>query len=208
MRDEDALVQAARAADTEAFGELWLRLAPTVASYVRSRGVLDVDDVTSEVFAAAFARIGDFVGGGVQFRRFVFTLAHHKAVDDTRRRFGPRAMALRPFEDEADPRRAASAEEDAVRDLYGEQLQRWLDALAPAQREVLLLRVVAGLDVADVAAVLGRSQGAVKQLQHRAIVTLRRCAALEPGAAWDEIAPIQAPPTVTSGRSAPMTRTT
>ncbi|MEO7745179.1 MAG: sigma-70 family RNA polymerase sigma factor [Actinomycetota bacterium] len=213
MRDEDALVHAARAADTEAFGELWLRLAPTVAAYVRSRGVLDVDDVTSEVFAAAFARIGDFVGGGAQFRRFVFTLAHHKAVDDIRRRFGPRAMALRPFEEDADPRRADSAEDDAVRDLYGEQLQRWLGALAPAQREVLLLRVVAGLDVADVAAVLGRSQGAVKQLQHRAITTLRRCAEQEPGADWDAAAPTQppssqTPSTVTSAPAAPMTRTT
>lgn len=208
MRDEDTLVQAACAADTEAFGELWLRLAPTVASYVRSRGVVDVDDVTSEVFAAAFARIGDFVGGGAQFRRFVFTLAHHKAVDDIRRRFGPRALQLRPLDDEVDPRRAASAEDDAVRDLYGEQLQRWLGALAPAQREVLLLRIVAGLDVADVAAVLGRSQGAVKQLQHRAIATLRRCAAQEPGGAWDAAAPTDTPATVTSGPPAPMTRTT
>lgn len=174
MLDEDDVVDAARAGDAHAFGQLWQVLSPPVAAYVRSRGVVDVDDVTSEVFVAAFARVGDFTGGAVQFRRFVFTLAHHKAVDDIRRRFGPRVARLQPWDDDADPRRAASAEDQALRDVYGDQVQALLAALPDAQREVLLLRVVAGLDVTDVAEVLGCSQGAVKASQHRALVSLRR----------------------------------
>jgi len=172
--DEDALVEAARGGNSIAFGQLWEQMAPAVGGYVRSRGVADVDDVTSEVFVAAFAKIADFVGGAVQFRRFIFTLAHHKSVDDTRRRFGPRVPRHEVLDEASDPRSAASAEDEALRQVYGEQVQQLLALLPDVQREVLLLRVVAGLDVADVASVLGRSDGAVKQLQHRALTTLRR----------------------------------
>jgi RNA polymerase sigma factor (sigma-70 family) len=173
MDQHDALVSAAVAGDPGAFGELWESLSPKVVGYLRGRGVADPDDVTSEVFLAAFTRIGDFVGDGRQFRRFLFTVAHHKSVDDIRRRFGPRAPRQVELTEAGDPRRAASAEDEALREVYGEQIQQLLASLPPVQREVLLLRVVTGLDVADVAAVVGRSEGAVKQLQHRALTSLR-----------------------------------
>jgi RNA polymerase sigma factor (sigma-70 family) len=171
---EDALVAAARAGGTWAFGQLWVLLAPRVAAYVRARGVADVDDVTSEVFLAAFARIGEFVGEGAQFRRYVFTLAHHKAVDDIRRRFSSTARQTVPFSDEVDPRRAPSAEDLAGHFSLDPDLATLLDSLPPLQRDVLLLRVVAGLDLADVAELIGRTEGATKQLQHRALTGLRR----------------------------------
>lgn len=174
MVDEDALVDAARAGGTWAFARLWELLSPSVYGYIRSRGITDPDDLTSEVFAAAFARIGDFVGDGAAFRRFVFTLAHHKSVDDVRRRFGTRARRQEPLDHDNDPRTSPSAEDEALRELYGEQVQGLLGALPQVQREVLLLRVVACLDVGEVAAVLDRSEGAIKQLQHRALTTLRR----------------------------------
>ena len=199
MLDEDTLVEAARGGNSAAFGQLWERLAPAVGGYLRSRGVADVDDVTSEVFMAAFARIGDFAGGGVQFRRFIFTLAHHKSVDDTRRRFGPRVPRHEVLDDDTDPRSAASAEDEALREVYGEQMQQLLALLPDVQREVLLLRIVAGLDVADVASVLGRSDGAVKQLQHRALTTLRR--GVNPAAA-------QGARTVTADAAPPIATTT
>lgn len=174
MVEEDALVEAARAGGTWAFARLWELLSPSVFGYVRARGVAEPDDLTSEVFVAAFARIGDFTGDAAAFRRFVFTLAHHKSVDDVRRRFGPRARRHEPLDHVNDPRTAPSAEDEALRELYGEQVQELLAALPMVQREVLLLRVVAGLDVGEVAEVLGRSNGAIKQLQHRALSTLRR----------------------------------
>jgi RNA polymerase sigma factor (sigma-70 family) len=170
---EDDLVVAARSGGTWAFAELWRLMAPTVAGYVRSRGVADPDDVTSEVFLAAFARIGDFEGSAVQFRRFLFTLAHHKSVDDIRRRFGPRVPRFDELDVDSDPRRSSSAEEVALSGHLDPHLADALAALPESQREVLLLRVVAGLDVSEVAAVIGRSEGAVKQLQHRALTTLR-----------------------------------
>jgi RNA polymerase sigma factor (sigma-70 family) len=171
---EDELVAAARNGGVWAFAELWRLLSPRVAAYVRSRGVADPDDVTSEVFLGTFARIGDFRGGGAEFRRYLFTLAHHKSVDDIRARFGPRVPRQVPIDEVVDPRRAASAEDVALDGRLDPDLTAVLAALPDLQREVLLLRVVAQLDVRAVATIVGRSEGATKQLQHRALQSLRR----------------------------------
>jgi len=180
---EDELVAAARAGGSWAFAELWRLLSPKVAAYVRARGVADPDDVTSEVFLGAFTGIRDFEGGAVQFRRYLFTLAHHKSVDDIRRRFGPRVPRHEELTPSSDRRRAPSAEEVALEGRLHPAVSAVLAELPARQREVLLLRVVAGLDVADVAEILGRSDGAVKQLQHRALTALRAQLAPEPEAA-------------------------
>ena len=83
--DLDRWVDAARAGGGWAFGQLWEALSPGVAGYVRGRGAPDPDDVTSEVFLAAFQRIAAFQGGGAAFRSWLFTIAHHKAVAPRRR---------------------------------------------------------------------------------------------------------------------------
>jgi RNA polymerase sigma factor (sigma-70 family) len=171
---EDDLVAAARAGGLWAFAELWQVLSPRVAAYVHSRGVADPDDVTSEVFLGAFARIGDFRGGGAEFRRYLFTLAHHKSVDDIRARFGPRVPRHMPMTEVVDPRRAPSAEDVALDRRLDPDVAAVLAALPDLQREVLMLRVVAQLDVGEVAEIIGRSEGATKQLQHRALQSLRR----------------------------------
>lgn len=170
---EDELVRAAQAGGTWAFARLWELLAPTVAAYVRSRGVASSDDVTSEVFLAAFARIRDFDGDGAAFRRFLFTVAHHKSVDDVRKRFGPRVPRQTGSPSEQDLPRSPSAEDVVLHGELTPQIAALLTALPSVQREVLLLRVVAGLEISDVAVIVGRSEGAVKQLQHRALRFLR-----------------------------------
>jgi len=170
---EDDLVRAAQAGGTWAFARLWELLAPKVAAYVRHRGVASPDDVTSDVFLAAFARIGDFDGDGDAFRRFLFTLAHHKSVDDIRKRFGPRVPRQVESPREQDLPRSPSAEDVVLHGELSPQIAALLTALPDHQREVLLLRVVAGLDISDVAVIVGRSEGAVKQLQHRALRFLR-----------------------------------
>lgn len=168
----DQLVVDARAGSGPAFGRLWELLSPVVAGYVRGRGVRDVDDVTSEVFLAAFRGIGRFVGGGADFRRWLFTIAHHRAVDETRR--AVRQTVEIPYQPGEDRREAPSAEAAALdRMAYGDALSR-LDLLPDDQRDVLLLRVVADLPVDQVAGILERSPEAVRQLQHRALARLRR----------------------------------
>jgi len=180
----DALVLDARAGSGAAFTDLWRRLSPVVAGYVRGRGVRDAEDVTSEVFLAAFRGLPGFDGDGAAFRRWLFTIAHHRAVDAVRHQ--ARVAGDVPFEagaDHLDRRGGAvrSAETEALRRIAGEAALRLVHGLPADQRDVLLLRVVADLSVEEVAVVLERSADAVRQLHRRALVRLRELAALTDG---------------------------
>ena len=169
--DLTAWVAAASAGDTDAFGWIWQSLSPRVNGYLKARGVTASDDVTSEVFLAAFASIGTFTGDAVAFRSWLFTIAHHKAVDVMRRR-----VDVAEYVPELDPRASASAEDDAMDEIVDADVRAMLAALTPEQREVLLLRTVGDLSVEQVAEATGRTVGAVKQLHHRAVAAARRAA--------------------------------
>jgi RNA polymerase sigma factor (sigma-70 family) len=176
----DALVLDARAGSGAAFTDLWRRLSPVVAGYVRGRGVRDAEDVTSEVFLAAFRGLAGFDGDGAAFRRWLFTIAHHRAVDAVRRQ--SRVAGDVPLEAGAElldrrGRTAHSAETEALGRMAGETALRLVHGLPADQRDVLLLRVVADLSVEEVAGVLERSADAVRQLHRRALVRLRELAA-------------------------------
>src|SRR5690242_9450542 len=84
-RDSD-LVVAARAGHAWALTEIWQRHAPAVTGYLRGRGAQEPEDLTSEVFLAVFERLRAFHGSDDDLRAFVFTIAHHRLVDDLRRR--------------------------------------------------------------------------------------------------------------------------
>lgn len=179
MPDEaslDALVAAARTGGSWAFGRLWTLLAPAVHGYVVGRGVPDPDDVTSEVFLAAFRGLGGFDGDGAAFRAWLFTIAHHRTVDAVRRarRHPDLAWSRGVYDPDLDPRTHPSAEDVVLADLDHGELMQALAGLSDDQREVLLLRTVADLRLEEVAAATGRSVGAVKALQHRAVAAMRR----------------------------------
>ena len=182
----DALLDAARAGSPAAFGDLWRALSPAVAGYVRGRGVRDPEDVTSEVFLAALQRLPQFIGDGAAFRRWLFTIAHHRAVDQIR------AQARRdeiPYEPDLDTRRADDVAGEVLTRLEGQQALALLRTLPGDQRDVLLLRLVADLPVADVAVVLRRSPEAVRQLQVRALARVRRQLAAQSAVPQQSVTP-------------------
>ena len=170
-RDSD-LVAAARAGHAWALTEIWQRHAATVTGYLRGRGAAEPEDLTSEVFLGVFDRLPRFHGNDEDLRAFVFTVAHHRLVDDIRRR--TRRGDTAAYDVETDARSTASAEDDALARLGDERVQDLLAALSDEQREVLLLRVVADLSLEQTAEALGKRVGAVKAMQHRALAALRR----------------------------------
>lgn len=167
-----ALVEAARRGEAWALTEIWQRFAPAVTGYLRGRGATEPDDLTSDVFVAVFEKLRTFRGDENDLRAFVFTVAHHRLVDDLRRR-ARRGTAVE-YDAGADPRRTGSAEDEALDALHTERVRALLSRLSDDQREVLLLRVVGDLSLEQTAAALGKRVGAVKALQHRALATLRR----------------------------------
>jgi RNA polymerase sigma-70 factor (ECF subfamily) len=170
-RDSD-LVVAARAGQAWALTEIWQRHAPAVTGYLRGRGATEPEDTTSDVFLAVFERLHGFHGDDDALRSFVFTVAHHKMVDDLRRR--NRRGESAAYDPGTDPRVEASAETMALEAIGDQRVDELLLMLSPDQREVLLLRVVADLSLEQTATVLGKRVGAVKALQHRALAALRR----------------------------------
>jgi RNA polymerase sigma factor (sigma-70 family) len=154
---------------------LWVSLAPAVAGYLRVQGAAEPDDLTSEVFIGVFRGIGAFSGSEAQFRSWVFTIAHRRLTDD-RRRAGRRFQSSRWPEPGqwTEPEPVLSAEQQALRRLGSEGVRRLCRLLPPDQRDVLLLRLVGDLTVEEVAEAVGKSPGAVKALQRRAILALRR----------------------------------
>lgn len=122
--------------------------------------------MAQEVFLALYLRLGEVRGGPKRLRTRVFSMAHALALDSHRRRL------LVPAEVEYDPgedRRVVASPEDQV---LGNG-QTLLEDLPYDYREVLALRVLADLSAEDTAGIMGRSPGAVKQLQRRALARLK-----------------------------------
>ena len=172
LDDFDGVLTRARSGAGEAFTLLYGDLARPVAAYVRSQGVRDVEDVTSEVFLAVFTGISGFTGDQAHFRSWVFTIAHRRVMDHWRR--SARTVWQVPYEPADDDRAVGSAEADALEVLGEQDVLALLSRLTDEQQEVLVLRVIGDLTVEQVAEVVGRTEGAVKALQRRGLATLRK----------------------------------
>jgi RNA polymerase sigma-70 factor (ECF subfamily) len=167
----DDVLPAAQVGQAWALRVVYDELAPRVHAYLRSRGAAEPEDLTSEVFLAVFPRLATVTGGAAGLRTLVFSVAHARLVDDVRRR--ARRDPSVPYEPERDVRSAPSSEDEALEQLATERVRALLAVLPDDQRDVLMLRLVSDLSVEQVAEALGRSPGAVKQLQRRALLALR-----------------------------------
>jgi RNA polymerase sigma factor (sigma-70 family) len=168
----DAVLAAARRGDARAFEDIFTTLAPVVAGYLRLQGSTEPDDLTSDVFVGVLRNLDGFQGGEVAFRSWLFTIAHRRLVDERRR------LRRRPQPDHLVETAEIVAPDDVeatVESADGQARVRALcDALAPDQRDVLLLRLIGGLTVDEVAATLGKTPGAVKALQRRGYASIAR----------------------------------
>lgn len=169
------MLAAARSGDDRAHDELYREYAPAVLGYARSHGAGDPENVVGDVFVGVLRGLSRFTGDEASFRSWLFTLVHHRVVDERRRR------ARRP-EDTTDPvvlatwsrQRAVTLELEALDPVASARLQAALDRLTVDQRRVLMLRIVDDMPVAAVARLLGKGSGAVKMLQRRGLDALAR----------------------------------
>ncbi|MCV2489697.1 sigma-70 family RNA polymerase sigma factor [Geodermatophilus sp. YIM 151500] len=168
----DDVLAAAQAGAAWAFEVFYRDLSPVVTGYLRLHGAADPDDLASETFLQVFTGLPGFRGDEDGLRAWVFTIAHRRLVDDRRRR------SRRP-ETVDDPGDLAvhaggDVEDDALARLGAEEVRRLCAHLSDDQRAVLLLRILADLTVEQVAEVMGRSVGSVKQLQRRGLRALKK----------------------------------
>ena len=173
------LLPPAQAGEAWALRALYEHLSPKVLAYLRTRGASEPEDLTSEVFLTVFPRLSALTGGAAGLRTFTFSVAHARLVDDLRKR--NRREPSVTYEPADDPRQTASSEDVALDQLQTRRVRAVLDQLLPDQRDVLVLRVFGDLTVEQVAQALGKSPGAVKQLQRRGLLALRQSLENHPG---------------------------
>lgn len=168
-----SVLLAARQGADWAWTEIYRDLSPTVLRYLQAHGARDAEDVLGETFVQVVKRLSDFEGGETQFRAWVFTIARSRAVDLWR------YHERRPVElgaDEAEYERAGGddTEATALGRLSYERVTRALEKLTPQQRDVIFLRIIAGLSIEQVASIVGKPAGAVKSLQARGLAAIRK----------------------------------
>lgn len=174
--DQQHALRRAAAGDEAAFASLWRVLHPPLVRYLRVRDPEVAEDVAAETWLQVVRDLPGFTGDLDRFRAWLFTIARHRAIDAARARASrPATPAGSGEEVGAEHReRAASAESEAMDRVSTESALRIVAGLPPAQAEMVMLRVVAGLEVAAVAAVVGKKPGTVRVAVHRALHALAK----------------------------------
>lgn len=167
------VLAAARQGAAWAWTSIYKDLSPQVLGYLRAADSTDPDDLAGEVFLGVVRDIGRFEGDEAKFRSWVFVIAHHRLLDERRRRMRRPEMPV-AVDPSTDHRPGGNVEHEALENLGTEAVRQIIDRCVPDQREVLLLRIIAELSLAEVARVLGKTIGAVKALQHRGIAAVAR----------------------------------
>jgi RNA polymerase sigma-70 factor, ECF subfamily len=170
-RPSATLLDAARRGDRDALAELWRTHQAPLLRYLRTRRVVAPDDVASEVWVDVARSIARFEGDGDEFRRWLFTIAHRRSVDEVRRAVRRRDMEPRGADSVAV---AAGADVEHDRQHALDRAIELVSSLPDAMAEAVMLRVVNELSAADVAAVMGITEGNVRVLVHRGLGRLRR----------------------------------
>jgi RNA polymerase sigma-70 factor (ECF subfamily) len=169
--DIEAIVRRASSGNSAAFAELYDAYAPRVRRFLRHQ--LGDDDLAEDLLQRTFVKMIEalprYHARGLPFGAWVFRIARNAVIDHRRTAhpaLGLDAVAERPSE-VGDPAALAERNQDRA------TLRAALDMLPSDQRDVLVWRFLAGLSPAETAVMMGRSNGAVRVLQHRALVALR-----------------------------------
>jgi RNA polymerase sigma-70 factor (ECF subfamily) len=169
----DLPLERAGRGDEAAIAELYRALNPLLLRYLRHHVGRVAEDVASDVWLALAPQLPGFDGDAREFRALMFTIARRRTVDHYRRngRHAPTA----PFDEAFGCIDASNTEEQAVERLTAQSAVEALVRGLPAdQAEIVLLRVLGDLDVEEVAEIVGKSKGAVRVSQHRALQRLQR----------------------------------
>lgn len=180
MQEEQGLVARAQQHDEAAFAQLYEKYFDKIYRYISMKigDRFEAEDMTQQVFLKALKSISSFKWQDVPFSAWLYRIAHNEIVDYLRRKT---RRPTAPLEDAVltagEPGGGPQTQAETACDI--EALVAAAKKLTPAQREVIALRFTSDLPIAEVSRIMGKSEGAVKALQHSAVVALRRIMVVE-----------------------------
>lgn len=167
------LVRKASEGDVRAFAKLYDEYAGRVFGFIRLRvrDTRDAEELTESVFVKVYRSLPTFEDRGLPFSAWVFRIARNEVVDFVRK--SARTITAVDEPDEAIPAETC-VDEVVLARLDAKRLRTAVESLTSEQAEVVIARFYWGLNVSETADAVGRTVGAVKALQHRAVRTLQR----------------------------------
>ncbi len=180
MQEEQGLVEKAQQHDEAAFAQLYERYFEKIYRYISLKigDRYEAEDMTQQVFLKALKSISSFKWKDVPFSAWLYRIAHNEIVDylrrKTRRPTAPLEDAVLHAEEEGG---GPQTQLETICDI--ERLVAATKKLTAAQRDVIALRFSSELPIAEVSRIMGKSEGAIKALQHSAILALRRIMVVE-----------------------------
>jgi RNA polymerase sigma-70 factor (ECF subfamily) len=172
VQAEQELVHRAQKGDNEAFARLYEDYFDRIYRYmaIKIGDRTEAEDITQQVFIKALRSVRSFKWKGVPFSAWLFRIAHNLLVDYLRKH---KKVVTVPLNDSL-IQGGSNPQLIAEHSLEMEQVASAAKNLTSAQQEVISLRFAADLPIAEVAKIMGKSEGAVKALQHSSIIALRK----------------------------------
>lgn len=169
---EEELIKQARA-DPVAFGVLYERYVDRIYNYIYHRvgSHHDAEDLTARTFYRALARIDRYVDRGAPFSAWLYRIAHNLVANWHRDRARRQTISLDDTLVIAGGQESPQAQAEAKE--RSESLRRAIRKLGPERQQLLLLKFSEGLSNAEIGAIMGRSEGAIKSLYHRTLLALQ-----------------------------------
>ena len=172
MQNEESLVGRAKQHDQEAFAQLYEEYFDRIYRYLAFKigNEMEAEDMTQQVFLNALRSISSYKWRGLPFSAWLFRIAHNQVVDYLRKKTRQPVFSL----NETTIASGDNPQKTTEQKMSIEQLVLATKDLTPAQQEVIALRFAGDLPISHVARIMGKSEGAIKALQHSAIVALRK----------------------------------
>lgn len=170
--EEDVLNRAAQG-ETDAFGLLYERYIDRIFNYVyyRTGNLHDAEDLTARVFQRAMNHIKNYTDRGVPFSAWLYRIAHNLVANWHRDRSRRQEIPINDVP--ILPSKGDHPERNLVRSQEEDALLRLIRRLPPERQNLLILKFVENMSNAEIGAIMGRSEGAVKSLYHRTLLALR-----------------------------------
>jgi RNA polymerase sigma-70 factor (ECF subfamily) len=173
-RESDAALAIRARVDRAAFGELYERYVRRIHSYhyYRCSNQADAEDLTARTFIRALAHIHRYTDRGVPFSAWLFRIAHNLVANwhrDNSRRPVSRLEGLIQFAGRSDDPVEQVEATEAV-----DEIRSLVKKLPPDRQQLIVMKFASRMTNAQVAAVMGRTEGAIKALLHRTITSLRK----------------------------------